>query len=90
MDINHFIPGHRPENHKIEVQIRTPEMHNIAEHGVAAHWKYKDPIQEINTRKIKWIQELVGILDEEAGADEFLEHTSWTCIRIRFLFYAAR
>ena len=64
-----------PENHKIEVQIRTPEMHNIAEHGVAAHWNYKDPIQEINTRKIKWIQELVGILDEEAGADEFLEHT---------------
>jgi GTP pyrophosphokinase len=64
-----------PENHKIEVQIRTPEMHNIAEHGVAAHWNYKDQIQEINTRKIKWIQELVGILDEEAGADEFLEHT---------------
>ncbi len=64
-----------PENHKIEVQIRTPEMHNIAEHGVAAHWKYKDPIQGINTLKIKWIQELVSILDEEAGADEFFEHT---------------
>ena len=64
-----------PENHKIEVQIRTPEMHNIAEHGVAAHWNYKDPTKEINTKKIKWIQELVGILDEEAGADEFLEHT---------------
>jgi GTP pyrophosphokinase len=64
-----------PENHKIEVQIRTPEMHNIAEHGVAAHWSYKDQFQKENTRKIKWIQELVGILDEEAGADEFLEHT---------------
>ena len=64
-----------PENHKIEVQIRTPEMHNIAEHGVAAHWSYKDQFQKKNTRKIKWIQELVGILDEEAGADEFLEHT---------------
>ena len=64
-----------PENHKIEVQIRTPEMHNIAEHGVAAHWSYKDQFQKLNTRKIKWIQELVGILDEEAGADEFLEHT---------------
>ena len=64
-----------PENHKIEVQIRTPEMHNIAEHGVAAHWNYKDSAKEMNTRKIKWIQELVGILDEEAGADEFLEHT---------------
>lgn len=64
-----------PENHKIEVQIRTPEMHNIAEHGVAAHWSYKDQFHKENTRKIKWIQELVGILDEEAGADEFLEHT---------------
>ena len=64
-----------PENHKIEVQIRTPEMHNIAEHGVAAHWNYKDPVNELNTRKIKWIQELVEIIDEEAGADEFLEHT---------------
>lgn len=64
-----------PENHKVEVQIRTPEMHNIAEYGVAAHWNYKDPTREFNFRKIKWIQELVCILDEEAGADEFLEHT---------------
>ncbi len=64
-----------PENHKIEVQIRTPEMHNVAVHGVAAHWRYKDSTSERNIHKIKWIQELVGILDEEAGADEFLEHT---------------
>ena len=64
-----------PENHRIEVQIRTPEMHDVAENGVAAHWSYKDPGNEKNTRKYKWIQELVGILDEEAGADEFLEHT---------------
>ena len=64
-----------PENHKIEVQIKTPIMHNVAEHGVAAHWNYKGPVVEKNIHKIKWIQELVGILDEEAGADEFLEHT---------------
>jgi GTP pyrophosphokinase len=64
-----------PENHKIEIQLRTPEMHNIAENGVAAHWNYKDPGSENNTIKFKWIQELVGILDEEAGAEEFLEHT---------------
>ena len=64
-----------PENNKIEIQLRTPEMHNIAENGVAAHWNYKDPASEQNTHKFKWIQELVGILDEEAGAEEFLEHT---------------
>ncbi|MGB2249596.1 MAG: RelA/SpoT family protein, partial [Candidatus Puniceispirillaceae bacterium] len=64
-----------PENHKIEIQLRTPDMHEIAENGVAAHWDYKNPESSKRTTKIKWIQELVGILDEEAGADEFLENT---------------
>ena len=64
-----------PENHKIEIQVRTPEMHKIAEYGVAAHWNYKDPISGKNVGKFRWIQELVGILDEEDGAEEFLEHT---------------
>ena len=64
-----------PENHKIEIQLRTPEMHEVAENGVAAHWDYKNPDSSKKMIKIKWIQELVGILDEEAGADEFLENT---------------
>ena len=50
-------------------------MHEIAENGVAAHWDYKDPDLSKRTIKTRWIQELVGILDEEAGADEFLENT---------------
>ncbi len=64
-----------PENHKIEIQLRTPEMHEVAKNGVAAHWDYKDPEISVGVKKIKWIQELVGILDEEAGADEFFENT---------------
>ena len=40
-------------------------MHEIAENGVAAHWDYKDPELSKRTIKTKWIQELVGILDEE-------------------------
>ena len=64
-----------PENHKIEIQLRTPDMHEIAENGVAAHWDYKNPELSKRNIRIKWIQELVGILDEEAGADEFLENT---------------
>ena len=64
-----------PQNHRIEVQIRTPDMHNVAEHGVAAHWHYKRSNQDYSPPKYKWIQELVGLLDEDAGADEFFEHT---------------
>ena len=64
-----------PQNHRIEVQIRTPDMHNVAEHGVAAHWHYKRSNQDYNPPKYKWIQELVGLLDEDAGAEEFFEHT---------------
>jgi len=64
-----------PQNHRIEVQIRTPEMHDVAEHGVAAHWHYKRSNQDKSPPKYKWIQELVGLLDDGAGADEFLEHT---------------
>ena len=64
-----------PENHKIEIQLRTPEMHEVAENGVAAHWDYKNTDLSKNIIKVSWIQELVGILDEEAGADEFLENT---------------
>ncbi|MDB2513621.1 bifunctional (p)ppGpp synthetase/guanosine-3',5'-bis(diphosphate) 3'-pyrophosphohydrolase [Alphaproteobacteria bacterium] len=64
-----------PENHKIEIQLRTPEMHEVAENGVAAHWDYKNPDSSKKMIKVKWIQELVGILDEEASADEFLENT---------------
>ena len=64
-----------PENHKIEIQLRTPEMHEVAENGVAAHWDYNNPDSSKKIIKVKWIQELVGILDEEAGADEFLENT---------------
>ena len=64
-----------PENHKIEIQLRTPEMHEVAENGVAAHWDYKNPDASKKMIKVKWIQELVDILDEEDGADEFLENT---------------
>ena len=64
-----------PQNHRIEVQIRTPDMHNVAEHGVAAHWHYKRSNQDYSPPKYKWIQELVGLLDEDAGAEEFFEHT---------------
>lgn len=70
-----------PEQHRIEVQIRTHEMHEIAEWGVAAHWRYKEDMPEgsdksqFEGKQYRWLQELVSILEEASGAEEFLEHT---------------
>ena len=79
-----------PQNHRIEVQIRTPDMHEVAEHGVAAHWIYKETRSRSNSISVKWIQELVGILDEEAGADEFLEHTKLDLYRDQVFCFTPR
>ena len=65
-----------PGRQRIEIQIRTPEMHQVAELGVAAHWIYKQgsgPRQE--GRQYRWIRELLEILENAAGPEEFLEHT---------------
>lgn len=52
-----------PEGRVFEVQIRTFEMHDRAEMGVAAHWKYKEgakPQQESHERKIEWLREVLA------------------------------
>ncbi|MEK7819682.1 MAG: TGS domain-containing protein, partial [Pseudomonadota bacterium] len=64
-----------PELHRIEIQIRTREMHNVAENGVAAHWTYKQGADRRDGRQYRWLRELLDILDHAAGSEEFLEHT---------------
>ena len=67
-----------PENQRIEIQIRTKDMHEFAELGVAAHWLYKgkskDAMQR-DGRQYRWIRELLEILDHTSDPEEFLEHT---------------
>jgi GTP pyrophosphokinase len=64
-----------PRNQKIEVQIRTGEMHDIAENGVAAHWVYKQPDgAAADALRFRWVQDLLEIL-ENSSPDEFLENT---------------
>ena len=50
-----------PYNKKIEIQFRSNVMDEIAEYGVAAHWKYKDPkkIKEKDSKEYKWMYELL-------------------------------
>jgi guanosine-3',5'-bis(diphosphate) 3'-pyrophosphohydrolase len=76
-----------PRNQKIEVQIRTPEMHDVAENGVASHWVYKEaPGEQDNEqggvgsvvsslRRLRWVQDLLEIIENSAAPDEFLENT---------------
>ena len=64
-------------NAKIEVQIRTPEMHEVAEYGVAAHWIYKQGREGAPPRRrYPWVKDLLDILENAGGeAQDFLEHT---------------
>ena len=69
-----------PNRQRVEIQIRTSEMHTIAQNGVAAHWLYKD--SDDDRRKVfedikpfKWLQELVDQLKIANTAEEFLEDT---------------
>ncbi|HET6519442.1 MAG TPA: bifunctional (p)ppGpp synthetase/guanosine-3',5'-bis(diphosphate) 3'-pyrophosphohydrolase [Geminicoccaceae bacterium] len=64
-----------PERRRIEVQIRTREMHEVAELGVAAHWAYKEDRRLTHGRQYRWIRELLEILEHASGPEEFLENT---------------
>lgn len=57
-----------------EVQIRTREMHEIAEYGIAAHWKYKSGAsdKENISQKLHWIRTILENSDDTGDADEFL------------------
>lgn len=63
-----------PENTRIEIQIRTKEMHEIGEKGVAAHWAYKQG-QRAEGKHYRWIRELLEILEQASNPEEFLENT---------------
>ena len=63
-----------PLNHRIEVQIRTHEMHRIAELGIAAHWQYKQG-ESHDGRQYAWLRGLLEIMEQASGPEEFLEHT---------------
>ena len=69
-----------PGQQRVELQIRTEEMNQIAEFGIAAHAFYKEgagsPTERLNeSNAFAWLRHTVGILSESANPEEFLEHT---------------
>lgn len=71
-----------PENRRVEIQIRTERMEDVAERGVAAHWAYKDQSYAYDPERarasggdpLKRIRPLVEMMEQSGDADEFLEH----------------
>jgi len=66
-----------PYGTPVEFQIRTREMHHVAESGVAAHWLYKDDdsdLSELQSRTHQWLQSLLEIQRHTGDSSEFLEH----------------
>ena len=64
-----------PLGQRIEIQIRTEEMQDQAERGVAAHWIYKHGGPSTDAPQYAWLRSLMDILDKAPNAEEFLEHT---------------
>jgi len=66
-----------PYGTPVEFQIRTHEMHHVAETGVAAHWLYKNPnenLTDIQKHSLGWLQSLLDIQQQTGNSAEFLEH----------------
>lgn len=66
-----------PYNIPIEIQIRTQEMHRIAEDGVASHWIYKSSdasLDDLHLKTNQWLQSLLETLSDTTDSLEFLEH----------------
>ncbi len=66
-----------PSRQRIEVQIRTKEMHTEADLGVAAHWAYKDGKNPSlkDVKKYRWLRDLLEILEQEQKPEDFWENT---------------
>jgi GTP diphosphokinase / guanosine-3',5'-bis(diphosphate) 3'-diphosphatase len=66
-----------PHGVPVEVQIRTEQMHRLAESGVASHWMYKDDtdkLSELQKETHRWLQSLLEIQHQSGDPHEFLEH----------------
>ena len=64
-----------PDGKTVEVQIRTHEMHQHSEHGVAAHWGYKEGGRHDNEyrERIAWLRQILEWKDEERDAEDFID-----------------
>ena len=78
------------EQVRIEIQIRTRDMHGQAEHGLAAHWAYKEGKDKAARTQHPWISDLIEILDHAGSAEELLEHTRMAMYQDRIFAFTPK
>jgi len=66
-----------PRKNRIEIQIRTPEMNEFAERGIAAHWKYKssEKFSDLSWKEYDWLRDLVEIIETGNNPEHYYEFT---------------
>nr|WP_276616367.1 bifunctional (p)ppGpp synthetase/guanosine-3',5'-bis(diphosphate) 3'-pyrophosphohydrolase [Sphingomonas sp. SFZ2018-12] len=74
---------------RIEVQIRTREMHAQAEYGLAAHWAYKQDAVRPDTQ-VRWIRDLIEILENAESPEELIEHTKMAMYQDRIFAFTPK
>lgn len=77
------------ENMRIEIQIRTRDMHAQAEYGLAAHWAYKQDAVRPDTQ-VSWIRDLIEILEHAESPEELLEHTRMAMYQDRIFAFTPK
>ena len=78
------------DNARIEVQIRSRDMHHDAELGLAAHWAYKQKREADDDHRAPWLRDLVEILEQSQDADELLEHTRMAMYQDRIFAFSPK
>jgi len=66
-----------PNKERVEIQIRTQQMHEFAERGIASHWKYKssEKVSHLAIKEYDWLRDLVEIIEKDTNPEHFLEYT---------------
>jgi GTP diphosphokinase / guanosine-3',5'-bis(diphosphate) 3'-diphosphatase len=77
------------EKVRIEIQIRSSEMHVQAERGFAAHWSYKQKDDAPDTQ-VSWLRDLVEIVDHAGSPEELLEHTRMAMYQDRIFAFTPK
>jgi len=66
-----------PNKERVEIQIRTQQMHEFAKRGIASHWIYKssEKVSHLALKEYDWLRDLVEIIDKDTNPEHFLEYT---------------
>ena len=66
-----------PKRQRVEIQIRTNQMHEFAQRGIASHWKYKssEKFNSLTWKEYDWLGDLVEIVEKDATPEHYFEYT---------------